>query len=166
MPDHPLDFLPPDAAARDTAALDRRARGATDPDDSGLLAATDREHLEREIAAIERASAALRRAEPELESWVDSPPATLRKPRPVWLLVGALWLSTALVTLGAAFAISVLVGVAAEAARPRAGGDVPLASSRGAQATKQSKMPHGLLLTARQVSSLHPRFELRGPFLD
>jgi hypothetical protein len=74
------------------------------------LAAADREHLEREIAAIERASAALRRAEPELESWVDSPPATLRKPRPVWLLIGVLWLSTALVTLGAAFAISVLVG--------------------------------------------------------
>jgi hypothetical protein len=34
----------------------------------------------------------------------------LRKPRPVWLLIGALWLSTALVTIGAAFAISVLVG--------------------------------------------------------
>ena len=29
---------------------------------------------------------------------------------PVWLLIGVLWLSTALVTLGAAFAISVLVG--------------------------------------------------------
>jgi len=34
----------------------------------------------------------------------------LRKARPVWLLVGALWLSTGLVTIGAAFAISVLVG--------------------------------------------------------
>jgi hypothetical protein len=118
MPDQPLVFLSPDAAApaaadtaaRATAVLDRRARPATDPDDSGLLAAADRDHLEREIAAIERASAALRRAEPELESWVDQPPATLRKPRPVWLLIGALWLSTALVTIGAAFAISVLVG--------------------------------------------------------
>jgi hypothetical protein len=116
MPDQPLVFLTPDAAAAtaaDTAArdiaLDRRALAATDPDDSGLLAAS-RDHLEREIAAIERASAALRRAEPELESWVDQPPATLRKPRPVWLLIGALWLSTALVTIGAAFAISVLVG--------------------------------------------------------
>jgi hypothetical protein len=77
MPDQPLDFLSPDAAAaaaadtaaRDTATIDRRARGAADSDDSGLLAAADREHLEREIAAIERASAALRRAEPELESW-------------------------------------------------------------------------------------------------
>jgi hypothetical protein len=85
MPDQPLDFLARDAAAaaaadtaaRDMATIDRRARGAADPDDSGLLAAVDREHLEREIAAIERASAALRRAEPELESWVDSPPATL-----------------------------------------------------------------------------------------
>ena len=118
MPDQPLDFLSPDAAAaaaadpaaRDTAALRRGVRAAADPDDSGLLAAADREHLEREIAAIERASAALRRAEPELESWINTPSATLRKPRPVWLLVGALWLSTALVTIGAAFAISVLVG--------------------------------------------------------
>src|ERR1700722_2957256 len=118
MPDQPLDFFSPDAAAaaaadtaaRDTATIDRRARGAADSDDSGLLAAADRERLEREIAAIERASAALRRAEPELESWVDSPPATLRKPRPVWLLIGVLWLSTALVTLGAAFAISGLGG--------------------------------------------------------
>ena len=58
-------------------------RRATRPQSTGArmgtpacLAAADREHLEREIAAIERASAALRRAEPELESWVDSPPAT------------------------------------------------------------------------------------------
>jgi len=70
MPDRPLDFLSPDATAaaaagataRDKAALDRSARGAANPDDSGLLAAADRAHLEREIAAIERASAALRRA--------------------------------------------------------------------------------------------------------
>ena|SRR5215468_2948258 len=118
MPDQPLDFLSPDAAAaaaadgaeRGTAALHRGVRAAADPDDSGLLAAADRAHLEREIAAIERASAALRRAEPELESWINTPSATLRKPRPVWLLVGALWLSTALVTIGAVFVISVLVG--------------------------------------------------------
>jgi hypothetical protein len=32
------------------------------------------------------------------------------KARPVWLLIGALWLSTALVTIGAVFAISVPVG--------------------------------------------------------
>ena len=47
MPDQPLDFLARDAAAaaaadtaaRDMATIDRRARGAADPDDSGLLAA-------------------------------------------------------------------------------------------------------------------------------
>jgi hypothetical protein len=53
-------------------------------DDSGLLAAADRDHLEREIAAIERASAALRRAEPGLESWTDLPAPTMHKPRPIW----------------------------------------------------------------------------------
>ena len=115
MSDRPGNFLPSGAAAsggktHDTAKLDGRRRAAADPDDSGLLAAADREHLEREIAAIERASAALRRAEPELESWIGPPSPTLHKPRPVWLLIGVLWVSTALVTLGAAVAISALVG--------------------------------------------------------
>jgi hypothetical protein len=117
MSDQSPDLVSPDAAAapagtasRDASALLMRAHAAADPDDSGLLAAADREHLEREIAAIERASAALRRAEPELESWVDLPSARQPKARPVWLLIGALWLSTALVTIGAVFAISVLVG--------------------------------------------------------
>jgi hypothetical protein len=44
----------------------------------------------------------LRQAQPELESWVQPPSPILQKPRPVWVLVGALWLSTALVTIGAA----------------------------------------------------------------
>jgi hypothetical protein len=87
-----------------------RAAVAANADDSGLLAAADRDHFEREIAAIERATAALRRAEPELESWTDMPAPTMQKPRPVWLLIGLLWLSTALATIGAAFAISALVG--------------------------------------------------------
>jgi hypothetical protein len=118
MPDLPSDFLSPDAVAaaaadaamRDAAALDLRVRTGAELDDSGLLAVADREHLERELAAIELASAALRQAEPELETWVQPPSPTMRKPRPVWLLIGALWLSTALVTIGAAYAISVLVG--------------------------------------------------------
>jgi hypothetical protein len=72
--------------------------------------AADRDQLEREIAAIERACAALRRGEPELQFWTDPPPRTLQKPRSVWLLIGVLWLSTALATIVAAFAISALVG--------------------------------------------------------
>jgi hypothetical protein len=82
--------------------------GDNDPD---LLTAADREQLARDIAAIEHASAALRKAAPELQSWREPPAAPLPyKSRPVWLLIGALWISTALVTLGAVYAISALVG--------------------------------------------------------
>jgi hypothetical protein len=96
------DIRRPDEAGRDAAHATA--------DDSGLLAAADRDQLERDIAAIERASAALRSAEPALKSWTDSQATAMHKPRPLWLLIGVLWLSTALVTLGAAFAISALVG--------------------------------------------------------
>jgi hypothetical protein len=67
-------FLASDGAA-DNAVADEAHALAVRHDaapaiagDSGFLAAADRDHLEREIAAIERASAALRRAEPGLES--------------------------------------------------------------------------------------------------
>jgi hypothetical protein len=77
---------------------------------SGLLAAADRDHIEREIIAIEHATAVLRQGEPGLESWTDMPAPIMQKPRPIWLLIGMLWLSTALATAGAAVAISALVG--------------------------------------------------------
>ena len=56
-----------------------------------------------------------RKGEPALESWNrswsgDAPAMTARKPRPVWLLIGLLWLSTALVTVGAVAAIARLAG--------------------------------------------------------
>jgi hypothetical protein len=114
MSNQPTGFQPNDVASAvtDRAHIPNVRREIASPeiDASGLLAAADREHLEREIAAIERAAAALRRADPELETWSDVPPATMHKPRPIWLLIGVLWLSTALVTLGAVFAISALVG--------------------------------------------------------
>jgi hypothetical protein len=92
----------------DDARLDTARANA---DDFRLLSAADREQLERDIAAIEQATAALRRAEPALQSWTNPPPATnLRNPHPLWLLIGALWVSTAIVTLGAVYAISALVG--------------------------------------------------------
>ena len=79
--------------------------------DSPPLAPGDRDQLARDIAEIERASRALREAEPALESWSAPAPApTLGPPRPIWLIIGVLWISTALVTLGAAFAIAALVG--------------------------------------------------------
>jgi hypothetical protein len=116
MSKHHLGFLPSDGGAEGTAVLEnvrveveREVPPAT-MDDYSSLPAADRAQLERDIAAIERASAALRRAEPALESWRDQPTTPAPKPRPLWLLIGVLWLSTALVTLGAVFAISALVG--------------------------------------------------------
>jgi len=86
--------------------------------DVGVVPANDQ--FARDIAEIERATAALRRAEPSLEMWSeagtdarsDEAATTLaiRKTRPVWLLIGLLWLSTALVTVGAVAAIARLVG--------------------------------------------------------
>ena len=67
------------------------------------------EQLVREMAEIESATAALRKAEPALQTWTKAP-ASSRKPRPVWLIIGALWLSTALVTAGAVVAIAILAG--------------------------------------------------------
>src|ERR1700752_3765581 len=86
-------------------SLGARADGAalrTDFDEiatgSGALAQGVREQLAREVAEIEAAIAALRRAEPALESWTQAPVTATRKPRPVWVLIGVLWLSHALVT--------------------------------------------------------------------
>jgi hypothetical protein len=78
--------------------------------DASSLAQTVRDQLAREVADIEAATAALRRAEPALESWTKEPANAGRKPRPVWLLIGVLWLSTALVTAGAVVAIATLAG--------------------------------------------------------
>jgi hypothetical protein len=66
------------------------------------------EQLARDIADIERASIALRRAAPALQNW--SKPTTPSNPRQlsVWYLVGALWLLTAVVTAGAVIAIASL----------------------------------------------------------
>jgi hypothetical protein len=77
---------------------------------AAVLAATERDQLARDMAEIERAAAALRKAQPDLESWTGPPTPAVGKPRPVWLLIGALWISTALVTIGAVVAIHALVG--------------------------------------------------------
>lgn len=85
--------------------------------DIGLVRAN--EQFACDVAEIERATAALRRAQPGLESWSESSTEAraddagsfaVRKTKPVWLLIGALWLSTALVTVGAVAAIARLIG--------------------------------------------------------
>jgi hypothetical protein len=116
MASHDLGVVSAGGAAEAADLADAHAfkaprRGADAPaDDAGSLAPGEPDQLARDIAAIERAAAALRKAEPALESWSNPPPQAGRKPRPVWLLIGVLWVSTALVTVGAAVAIAVLVG--------------------------------------------------------
>jgi len=86
------------------------------PGDSGFAADTGtpdpsvHDQLARDIADIESATAALLKAEPELESWSKPDVPAAHKPRPVWLIIGVLWLSTALVTAGAVVAIATFAG--------------------------------------------------------
>ena len=84
--------------------------GADDAEIGRALARMAREQLAREIADIERAAAVLRLAEPALQSWSTPAMPALAKPRPLWLLIGVLWLSTALVTAGTVVAIATLAG--------------------------------------------------------
>jgi hypothetical protein len=71
----------------------------------------DREEFARAIAEIEQASAALRQAEPGLETWVKQPAEKTppRKPQFVWAVIVTLWLSTALVIAGAVTAIALFI---------------------------------------------------------
>ena len=120
MPKHYLGDEPSggavgEAAMSELTAFESALRGAGYPagGEGGALLQTDQ--LARDIAAIDRAAAALRQAEPALETWTGSWSAEAlvtapRKPRSVWLLIGVLWLSTALVTAGAVAVIAVLAG--------------------------------------------------------
>lgn len=117
MPKHHRGYQPSGGPDGDTttnelaafeAALRGPPRGATE---AGALSPIDQ--IEQDLAEIERATAALRKGEPALESWNASwsgDTAAARKPRPVWLLIGLLWLSTVLVTAGALAAIARLAG--------------------------------------------------------
>jgi hypothetical protein len=95
----------PDANNPARAGTNSRADGALFPAaDPG-----EQEQIQREIDAIARAIETLRKAEPALEQWTDAPPTAL-PPRQVWVLIGAVWLSTAVITLGAAIVASSLTG--------------------------------------------------------
>jgi hypothetical protein len=78
--------------------------------DAGPMAPAVREQLAREFADIEQAKAALQNAAPDLESWNEPAGEAAPKPRPLWLLIGVIWFSTALVTAGAVVAIVSLAG--------------------------------------------------------
>ncbi len=120
MPKHYLGYPPSGgsdraAALSEVQAFDRALRGKSygAAGETAVLRHTDQ--VARDIAEIERAITALRKAEPALENWSaasgDDPSTVLpRKPRQVWLTIGVLWLSTALVTAGAVAAIARLAG--------------------------------------------------------
>ncbi len=93
---------------RDAAAP--TAATAAEIEDARALKRAASEQLARDLADIERATAALRRAEPALQSWSQPATAAVHTPRPLWVLMGVLWLSAAVVTVGAAVAIAVLAG--------------------------------------------------------
>jgi len=102
-----------DAAVPQPLAAAPPRRRATDriAEDSGALTRFEQEQLARELADIERASAVLRLGEPALRSWTKpNVPVTAKKPQPLWLLIGLLWLSTALITVGAVAAIATFAG--------------------------------------------------------
>jgi hypothetical protein len=70
----------------------------------------DPDQLARAVAEIEKASAALRQAEPGLEVGVpDAPPRRIRY-WSIWLLIGGVWISATLVVAGAPGAILYLFG--------------------------------------------------------
>jgi hypothetical protein len=119
MSEEPNGALPPDASGNgnDTILIDVRglesARRVAQQgtDDKSPLTAVERAQLAREIADIEEAATALRKAQPALKSWSKPQvPTATPKARPLWLLIGVLWLSTALVTAGAAVAIHSFAG--------------------------------------------------------
>jgi hypothetical protein len=101
-PDEAIVIEPRDLESVSRALVHDRA--------SGALAQFERDQLARDIADIESATAALQRAEPALESWSKPQTPAVTKTRPLWLLMGLLWLSTAIVTVGAAYALVTLVG--------------------------------------------------------
>jgi hypothetical protein len=108
----PIDHCGDDAPSLEPRGLEPAGRRATDKDttDISALLRFEREQLEREYADIERASAALRLAQPALQSWIKPPAPALPKSQPLWLLIGVLWVSTALVTAGAVAAIASFAG--------------------------------------------------------
>jgi hypothetical protein len=92
------------------SAVDASAAPALGP--AGQSAATAAHQLTRDVAEIERAAAALRRAEPALEPRAPEPETIgeARTSRSIWPLIGVIWLTAVLVVTCAIGAIVLLLG--------------------------------------------------------
>jgi hypothetical protein len=96
------DAVPPGGTPGDSR---RELSGAAVPSAQNVA-----EQLAREYADIERATLALRKAPPTPDSRRNPPRRLIAKPRSLWLLIGVLWLSTALVTAGAVVVVASFAG--------------------------------------------------------
>ena len=107
-----LGELGPDDGSAPTPAPTGEARTGTDsaPDLAAPFGAVAPDQLARDMAEIERAAAALRRAEPTLERRVLHSPAGSEAPaaRSVWPLLCVVWLTAVAVVSGAIGAITLL----------------------------------------------------------
>jgi hypothetical protein len=119
MPNHDLGDRPPggedDVALSEIDAFDTALRGSRHGATADIGSLEPADQVARDIAEIERAAATLRKAQPALEAWTagsnnERPAVTPPKPRPVWMLIGLLWLSTAVVAAGAVAAIARFAG--------------------------------------------------------
>jgi hypothetical protein len=112
MSEQVLGALPPQESGGQAVLIDLRGVEAARRSvaNETPLTPVEREQLARDIADIENAAAALSNGQPALKSWVKPASPVLPQARPLWLMIGALWLSTALVTAGAVVAIHSLVG--------------------------------------------------------
>src|ERR1700691_2499825 len=83
-----IDHCSDDAQSSEPRGLEPAGRRVTDKDttDISALLRFECEQLEREYADIERAGAALRLAEPALETWIKPPAPARPKPPPICLL--------------------------------------------------------------------------------
>jgi hypothetical protein len=80
-------------------------------DDGDELVRSAAERFEQHMVEINRASAMLRHALPDLETWPNASGviAPVAKVRPVWLMISVVWISTLALTAAATLAIAVLV---------------------------------------------------------
>jgi hypothetical protein len=87
-----------------------RARDSVEPS-APSRAPVDSDELARAIADIEIASAALRQSEPTLEPWrPETQTRGTERYLPVWVLIGAVWITAFLALSGATGAILYLAG--------------------------------------------------------
>jgi hypothetical protein len=110
-------FSDSDVVALELRRVEAARRSIRDKiaDVAEILAENDRDQIAAEIADIERATAALLKGQPALRAGVEPAApvvetAAASRMRPIWPLISALWISTAIVAVGAVIALATLVG--------------------------------------------------------